>query len=239
MAKQISYYSEGELEAVKMGAKIIDNGVSLVTTAGIEWCFNGIILLRETKYNTGSNKRWINHLYEEYRLKQTMMCEAMASPEFFKVYSDAVIDASYNDVDKFRKTIVRTLKKAGVEEYDAFSTIETARVLLDISQKMYDNAIEKIRSDVAKLEGHSTIANSRDYDSLFVETRPHRVYKAADKLCAELYKGKSCDLNTKESKRIFKAMSRRFIDGVYISKCLNAAAEVFPDFKNTIIIKDK
>lgn len=237
MGKVITYYSKREFEAIKLGAKVIDNGVSLITTAGIHWCRNAIQRLRETSYNKGRIKHLINVLYAELKQKEIVMRSVMVSPKFYDAYTDAVIDASDEDVEKFRRTIIRSLKKAGIENEEALSTIETARVVLHIAKHLYEEAIAKIRKDAGVVRTPDGRIVARNYDEMFSNMRPHRLVMAAENLANNLYEGMACDLNTKESKRIWRAMARRFEDGVYIKACLKEAFKECPEFKNEIKVK--
>lgn len=240
--KKLTYYSQEEYEALTFAAKVIDNGVTLIVYEAIYQGREFVYWSRERGICKGIVKSLTNNFLSEVRKKEALMLVSFKSPGFYKIYSDSIVDHSWDDVEALKKAISDTLDSFGVPNSDVIAMLEVSRVLFEAAVRLFDKAIERITNTIGSkaivaVNGRRIV---RDYAGMFSELSPHRPYQAVKRLAEIVYSSsKGCDLNTPELRSLCMEVVRKFEEGDYIQSCLEDAAKVFPEFKNTIIKREE
>lgn len=227
--KRYVYRTERELEGLKWVTKIMDFGISLTVTVGLNEMLTAYVYVRNNPLLYRHRiKQLLNQSDRCGMMLRTAMFSVMRNRDFFNTYSDRVIDLANEDIGNFRTGIESTLLSNGNTDVALLAQCETARVLLNLAKVQYVETIGAAR----RKYGY-------DYGHFFNNFNSVRVAAAWDKFCDCLYDGrKAVDLNTEHQKELFDTMSQKFIDGIYIQQCLKDAHIEHPMFtENNIIDK--
>ena len=228
MSKKIGYYGEKDLEGLKWVARIIDFGHGLLVSSCINEMYNADSYLRsKPDIFKGEVRKWCNHAFREAKFTMYKIQENMRHKKFWEDYSDTVIDVAQQDIMLFRLSIEQTLKNSGIVDSEMLAAVETARVLLDMGVRQYEELMKEVKGRFG-----------RDYTKEFSEFRLDRIFKCWSKMCDELYKGLKADLNNKNTKGYFDIICKKFSEGAYINYCLKEAYKNNPDFtENKVEVK--
>lgn len=210
-------------------ARIIDFGVGLAVIASINEMYSAASFLRDDKklYRTDV-KMFCNRASEAASKHEAEIRKNMKSADFWRDYSDKVIDEAETDIAHFRVAIKTELDNAHIPNSNLFSYIECARTLLDVSVAMFDANVEKIEKECG-----------RNFAKDFKEYRVYDVLSLWSEMCDILYKGYNADLNTENVTKMFDKLSKKLSEGDYIQPCMDEAFRNNPDFKNEIFVREE
>lgn len=228
MAKKIYYEDEKDLEGLKWTAKVVDFGVGLSVIAAINevYAASGYLRDRPDLYRF-KVKGFCNLAVKSATLMENEIKNSMKSQSFWLDYSDKVIDEAEQDILLFRLSVKQELDNAKIKDSQLLSFVECARVMLDMSVKLFDGVMEASREKFG-----------REYKKYFTEFRCGDVFWFWEKMCELLYKGKNVDLNTNNIKGLFDKMCDKFAGGEYIHACLEEAQRNNPEFvENEVEVK--
>ena len=227
MNKRVVYYGERDLEGLRWTARIMDFGIGLGMVAAFNEIRSSYAFLRESPLYRQQIKRDTNAVLRMVKAREAEVRSIMKSKAFWDDYSDTVIDEASNDVTLFRVAIKSVLDKGGFKDSNLVSYMETARVLLEMTEQHFDAVIE----DAKERYGRNYYKEFCCYD-----TEPVR--KAWEKVTDAVYVGVPIDLNTEDVKAMFGRMDRKFAEGAYIQECLKVAMDANPEFKeNEVEVK--
>jgi hypothetical protein len=228
MSRRVVYYGERDLEGLRWTARIIDFGIGLSVTAAFNEIRNSYACLIESPLFRQSVKRDTNNVMRMIKQRECEIRSIMKDKSFWDDYSDTVIDLANNDVTLFRVAIKSVLDKGGYRDSNLVSYMETARVLLEMSEQHYDG----VMADARERYGRNYSAEFACYDM-------EPIRRAWEKVTDAIYVGSPIDLNTREVKAMFARMDKKFAEGEYIKECLKVAMDSHPDFmENKIEVKD-
>lgn len=230
MAKKIYYEDEKDLEGLKWTAKVVDFGVGLSVIAAINEVYAASGYLRDhPDLYRFKVKHFCNLAVKSATLMENEIKNSMKSQSFWLDYSDKVIDEAEQDILLFRLSVKQELDNAKIKDSYLLSFVECARVMLDMSVKLFDGVMEASREKFG-----------REYKKYFTEFRCGDVFGFWEKMCELLYKGKTVDLNTNNIKGLFDKMCDKFAGGEYIHACLEEAQRNNPEFEeNDVRIVNK
>lgn len=228
MAKKIYYDDEKDLEGLKWTAKVVDFGVGLSVIAAINevYAASGYLRDRPDLYRF-KVKHFCNLAVRYATLMENEIKSSMKCQSFWLDYSDRVIDEAEQDILLFRLSVKQELDNAKIKDSQLLSFVECARVMLDLSVKLFDGVMDASKEKFGK-----------DYRKNFLEFRIDSVLGFWEKMCEVLYRGKKVDLNTPHVKGLFDKMCDKFAEGGYIQACLEEAQKNNPEFEeNEVEVK--
>lgn len=246
MKKKISFHTEKELEGYKWLAKVIDFGVSLTCNAAINELYTAHAMLRDSDLYRHHIKKLANTAVQQAQEKKRSMFSSMTNAKFFDTYSDKVIDLAESDITMFRISIKQVLDDNNVKGAELISYLETARALLDAARLHFNDVVriagERFGNErVGRMSPMQRIAElQRKWFSHFSEFNLSGAYNAWDKLTTLTYAHQgNIDLNTERTNKLFDRLCDKFVNGDYISQCLDEATKAVPDFiQNDIKVTD-
>lgn len=226
-ARRIYYENDLELEGMRWLAKVVDLGVGLSVRASTNEMLNAYLYIRERKdIYKQKVKMLCNQAMNAAKRKETLICAIMKDRGFWDDYCDKVVDSSEQDILLLRIAIKQELDKAGCKESDLLSRVETARILLAMTTKQYELAIEEAKQKF-----------KRDFFDEFREHYMIHILGLWESMCDILGKGISVNLNTPAVDNAFDAVCKKFGEGKYIDECMKEAENNHPLFSNDIIVK--
>lgn len=222
--KRIYYCGERGLEGLRWISKVIDFGVGLSVRATTNEMLNAYLYLRErSDLFRHRVKMLCNAAMGAAKHSETCIKSNMKSRDFWEAYCDRVIDSAERDILMLRIAVKQELDNVGCEDSDLLSRVETVRIMLDMSTKQYECAMEECRNKF----GHNYF---KDFEEYYMRT----TLNAWDKMCDLLYSGIKVDLNTERVEKSFDAMCKKFAEGMFIDECLAEAQRQNPGFFNDI-----
>ena len=227
MSRRVVYYGEKDLEGLRWTARIIDFGIGLAVTASFNELRSSYAFLRESPLFRQSVKKDTNHVLRMVKQRECEIRSIMKSKSFWDDYSDTVIDLANNDVTLFRIAIKSVLDKNGFKDSNLVSYMETARVLLEMTEQHFD----AVMADAKERYGRNYSAEFACYDM-------EPIRRAWERVTDAIYVGSPIDLNTKEVDMMFKRIDKKFAEGEYIQECLKVAMDSHPEFtENKVEVK--
>lgn len=146
MAKKIYYEDEKDLEGLKWTAKVVDFGVGLSVIAAINEVYAASGYLRDCPdLYRFTVKHFCNLAVKSATLMENEIKNSMKSQSFWLDYSDKVIDEAEQDILLFRLSVKQELDNAKIKDSQLLSFVECARVMLDMSVKLFDGVMEASR----------------------------------------------------------------------------------------------
>ena len=228
MNKRVVYYGEKDLEGLRWTARIMDFGIGLALVAAFNEIRSSYAFLRESKVFRQGVKRDTNLVLRMVKAREAEIRSIMKSKSFWDDYSDTVIDEANNDVTLFRVAVKSVLDKGGFKESNLVSYMETARVLLEMTEQHFDAVIK----DAKERYG-------RNYTKEFCCYDTEVIRRAWEKVTDAVYVGVPIDLNTDNVKAAFSRMDKKFAEGAYIQECLKVAMDSHPEFtENKVEVKN-
>lgn len=231
--KKVAYHNSIEKEALEYTSKIVDFGVALLVYAALNELYNAYAILQQSHFFIHSVKKRSKRAYSMSNDKVRELKELVSDKAFAESYWDAVVDASEDDIALLRNEIESIIRNANLSDYELYSEVEVARVMLESSVIHYEEAMKDCTAKfmAQDMKGMKNLNLFQTFREFYIID----IFHEWEAVCKILYANKATNVNLTNEKttKIYEAVADKFAKGEYIEKCFSVAKKENPEYINS------